>query len=341
MIPETFRRIVLDLAMQAGLFGEPKFHPLKHGANNRTFRVEFEGRSVLLKAYFVHSQDPRDRLGAEFSFMSFAWSQGLRCVPQPIACDHENRIAFYEFIEGRDLQPGQVTVDAVDQALEFWLRLNAHREEAVAGDLPLASEACFSIVDHLAIVDRRTELLGRIGGRSPVYRKAQDFIRRELAPCWKHVRKQVLRCALGEDFDLGAKIGMADRCLSPSDFGFHNAVLGADGRFRFFDFEYAGWDDPARMVCDFFCQIAVPVPMEHFERFVLAVAAELPAPKPYRQRIKLLLPVYRVKWCCILLNEFVPGGKERRRFANEGHNEENELRQLERSRHALARVAPI
>src|SRR6185503_11886129 len=46
--------------------------------------------------------------------------------------------------------------------------------------------------------------------------------------------------------------------LSPSDFGYHNAVLADDETVRFFDFEYAGWDDPAKLVCDFFNQVEVP-----------------------------------------------------------------------------------
>ena len=44
------------------------------------------------------------------------------------------------------------------------------------------------------------------------------------------------------------------RCLSPSDFGFHNALLrgrpGVPGArdWVFLDFEYFGWDDPAKTV---------------------------------------------------------------------------------------------
>ena len=70
----------------------------------------------------------------------------------------------------------------------------------------------------------------------------------------------------------------AERCLSPSDFGFHNAILANDGRLRFIDFEYAGWDDPSKLICDFFCQPAVPAPPQAFDRFATAIAAELPTP---------------------------------------------------------------
>ena len=45
---------------------------------------------------------------------------------------------------------------------------------------------------------------------------------------------------------MSAALPKETRCLSPSDFGFHNALLEATGKLRFVDFEYAGWDDPAK-----------------------------------------------------------------------------------------------
>jgi len=45
-----------------------------------------------------------------------------------------------------------------------------------------------------------------------------------------------------------------ETCLSPSDFGFHNALVDPSGALSFLDFEYAGRDDPAKPVSDFFCQ---------------------------------------------------------------------------------------
>ena len=105
------------------------------------------------------------------------------------------------------------------------------------------------------------------------------------------------------------------RCLSPSDFGFHNAILAADGRLRFFDFEYAGWDDPAKLICDFFCQPELSVNQEHWKFFVEQLILAVSADAALRDRALLLLPAYRVKWCCIILNEFLGAGRDRRTFS--------------------------
>jgi hypothetical protein len=128
-----------------------------------------------------------------------------------------------------------------------------------------------------------------------------------------------------------------ERILSPSDFGFHNA-LEDGGTIRFFDFEYAGWDDPAKMVCDFFCQPRVPVPIAYWRDFTEGAGLRADAIR----RAELLLPAYRLKWCCILLNDFLPEGRARREFAGGAAPDEARLAsQLAKSRRALAAIAGV
>ena len=133
-----------------------------------------------------------------------------------------------------------------------------------------------------------------------------------------------------------AELAESKRTLSPSDFGFHNALVTADSKLKFFDFEYAGWDDPAKLVCDFFCQPAVPAPPAAFDRFARAVAAGFADPEFHRRRAELLLPVYRVKWCCILLNEFLPVGGSRRAYSAAADPDARKAAQLAKARAALA-----
>jgi hypothetical protein len=116
--------------------------------------------------------------------------------------------------------------------------------------------------------------------------------------------------------DPGAALAAEERCLSPSDFGFHNAIVeqvgGRGERLRFIDFEYAGWDDPAKTACDFACQVQVPVALELAAVFAREIAGE---DHSVTHRIDLLLPVYRIKWCCILLSRLSGVGDARRAFS--------------------------
>ena len=331
MSPETLLTPAQAAALRRlleplGRTGEVALTPLSGGANNRAFRLQAGAEALLLKMYFQHPQDPRDRLGAEFAFCRFAWDYGVQTPPRPLASDAEARLGLYEFIEGRCLLPGEVTGEDVQAAVDFYQALNVQR--AFAGHLANASEACFSVGEHLHTLRRRLERLDAVTDAA-----VSRFVRDELLPAARHVLQAVHR-QLGE-----ATVAERDRRVSPSDFGFHNALRQPDGRLRFIDFEYAGWDDPAKLVCDFFCQPAVPVPPEHWDRFVGAVAANLTDPQAHLARFAALLPVYRLKWCCILLNDFLPAGSARRAFASgKAVTAQQQAAQLRKARQLLEMV---
>ncbi len=297
---------------RAGVTMPFRLVPIAGGGNNRVFQVLSAGMPVVLKSYFRHPDDPRDRLRADFGFSSFAWLAGARALPRPLASDPDAGMAVYEFIAGRRLTPGEATAAHVAEAAAFFAAVNEHHGDPGAAELPEASEACFSIAAHVACVDRRIERLTRIDVESPLGRQAAEMVASRLRPTWSRVREAVLAASIDV---VDQPLAAVDRCLSPSDFGFHNALLAADGRLRFLDFEYAGHDDPAKMACDFFCQPAVPVPLEHLPTFLREAFPEPARREAVGRRAALLQPAYQIKWCCIMLNEFLPVGDRRRAFA--------------------------
>jgi thiamine kinase-like enzyme len=306
---------VIALARKAGFDDDTNVSAIRGGANNRVYEIEEKGRKALLKQYFRHPSDPRDRLKAEFTFTQFAWDRGSRSVPQPLARDDGSGLAIYEWIEGRLLEPREVTEEHVDEALRFFLDVN--KNKSGAAHLGVASEACFSLKEHIETVNRRVSRLLHIQQKTAVDRKALVFVRQSLQPTWDAVKERAIEEVRKRKVPIDEEILMEDRCISPSDFGFHNALLSESGFLRFIDFEYAGWDDPCKVVCDFFYQPKVPAPMTSYDRFAEEIVAELSDPPMYRARIGILLPVYRIKWCCILLNNFLQVGAERRKFADE------------------------
>lgn len=333
---EQLQQAAVDLVSAARLGGEVELHPLTGGGNNRVFRVDANGSNFLLKVYFQHPGDRRDRLGTEFAFSQFAWENKVRALPQPLACDRQKGLGLYEFVRGRRLEPQDVTAETVEQALNFYREINRYKQLTEAQILPQASEACFTLEEHLQCVERRIVRLRTVAASSESDRSAVDFIHNQLLEVWREVRSGVIEQANQWSLELEAEIAPLDRCLSPSDFGFHNAILSDSGQLRFLDFEYAGWDDPGKMVSDFFCQPAVPVPLNYYSKFVEAVVSELSEPEQHRQRMAILLPVYRVKWCCILLNDFLPVAGQRRSFAGQvADREARKAVQLQKARRAL------
>lgn len=334
---------VIDLLKAAGFSGNPAIESLQGGANNRVYKVRTGSRLLLLKEYFQHPLNQRDRLNAEFNFSSYAFSSGLRCVPEPLALDSGSRIALYQFIEGRKLLPYEVNAGHITQAVAFYMELNRNRGSGEALNLPLAAEACFSLSAHLSCVEKRLQQLTQLERAGGLTGDFSEFVNRELTPAWIGVKTTALAKMTSLGYNPDQEIQPEDRRLSPSDFGFHNSLLTRSGRLVFLDFEYAGWDDPAKLVCDFFCQPEIPVSHSYFSGFSHELAYDTGNPGFQWQRMMVLLPVYQVKWCCILLNDFLPDGFERRRFAHYSSDdiptkEETRRNQLLKARRMLRSI---
>ena len=150
---------------------------------------------------------------------------------------------------------------------------------------------------------------------------------------WQIIKSEILRKTA-----IHAKQILTERCISPSDFGFHNALLTNQG-ISFLDFEYAGWDDPAKMAGDFFSHPAMPVDAVHFERFLNKTMRFAPNSAALIERVWLLLPVFQTKWCCIILNDFLPASAQRRRFADPNFDEaERKRAQLDKALRLFSKI---
>ncbi len=311
--------------------------PCASGGNNRIYKVQTTAGDFAAKVYFRHEGDSRDRLAAEYAFLAYAVATAPGLTPRPIARDPDNAMALYEFVEGRRFGPGEIGIHEVDLAVRFFRALNPPRLAAVV-ELPVASEACFAISDHLALIRARIDRLLDVLPRSDTDVEAMDFFK-HLDESWRRLAAQILEGARRRNMDIQRPLSQERRCISPSDFGFHNALVEPSGNIRFLDFEYAGWDDPAKAAGDFFAQLSVPVPAEFFDRFVTGIVRGRPDAEELTDRAVLLRPAYRIKWCCIALNVFLPVHLARRRFADPALDETAAKRaQLAKARQLLNSV---
>jgi hypothetical protein len=307
--------------------------PCPQGGNNRLWRIECASGRYAAKSYFRHPADPRDRLATESSFLAYAREVGLDAVPDIIGCDTAAGIAVHEWIDG--VRPGREQIGArhVLAAARFFRALNHNR---AAAQLPLASEASFSISQALERVDLRLPPLLALEPAHALDREALLLIQ-NIARRWIEIRTHALADCTVQGIDPDVELAQWERCISPSDFGFHNALETPRQELRFVDFEYAGWDDPAKMMADFFCQPALPVPLTHWNDFAAEAFADFAQPQRIEARARILLPAYRLRWCCIALNIFSPVALARRRFADPGFDELLHKRtQLELAHHLFA-----
>lgn len=332
---EDYFEAAARLVQSAGLGRLDALAPLDGGGNNRVLLATLtNGNRFLVKAYFYSPEDQRDRFFHERTFHEVAVRFGIECVPKAFGWDESTRLALYEFLEGSKLRSAEVGSEAVAEAACFFAQLNRSRESLPDGSVPKASEACFSIADHLRLINGRVERLCLGLPDASMDSEVAGWISGELLPRWEGVRATLEERGCSEP-EWQTPLEPPRWCLSPSDFGFHNAIQAGRG-LVFFDFEYAGWDDPAKMACDFFCQPEAPPPLAEFDSFLAATLLSGWDLATYRKRVRLLLPAYRIKWACIILNVFVSTHVTRRKFANPALASEQARRtQWEKAIHQL------
>ncbi len=313
-----------------------RFEKLKGGRNSQVFRVECGDGSVFAaKAYFKSERDSRDRLAAEYHALEFLKSAGVAQVAAPVAGSPSRQVGIYEFMAGKPLMAGCAGEREIDAAVEFLRVLKSVSADALQGAFPPASEACFSISAILRSVDGRLARLAKSSADQP---ELESFLQDELLPFRKAVGQWSADHCERHGIAMDGEISHADRILSPSDFGFHNALKQEDGTLVFLDFEYFGWDDPAKTVADFLLHPAMDLSAGLKQRFFAGAVdagargfvASLPA------RVEAVYPLFGLKWCAILLNEFTLEHMARRCFADATPGAWDGSIQIEKARRLLA-----
>ena len=309
-LPHEIARTLLG---RIGCAGDFALTPLPGGRNNRVWRLRANGTDFLLKRYYWSENDRRDRMGHELDFLAYLRGIGSTAAPEPLVADRESRFALLEFIHGATPALAEIAEPEIVSAAELFAVMNAARFSEAGRALPAASEACFSLQEHIDTTARRIERLGQIVPEDELSRAAHGFVRDQLLPLWDRVRGRIVEMA-PETGGLERALAPEERCVSPSDFGFHNTLRTPDGALRFVDFEYSGWDDPAKSIVDFANQPDMLLDAYLGDLFRARAIALFPDNGALAARLGMLTPLYQVKWACICLNEFLPAGSARRAF---------------------------
>lgn len=282
------------------------------GRNSRLFAVACaSGRRYVVKCYCQPTAEGKCRRANEWRALTFLRGQGIDNVPEPLATFPEANASVLGFLDGvAPLAPETTDIDAL---VGFLKRLRRAGETPEARELDRAADACFTLDEVVAGLDGRVRRLAALPAGDAVTRDMQDWLGGEFAAR----RDQAVEAARRVLPD--APLPQAARALSPSDFGFHNALRAPEGRLLFVDFEYFGWDDPAKTMADVLLHPhpAMCLPPELAGRFRRG-AGRLYADDPgLPARFDCLFPLYQLKWCTIMLNEFIAADLQRRRFAGD------------------------
>lgn len=334
-IDATEEDVLRDIA--GSLLGSPVLDivPVRGGGNNRVYRVDVGKGSYAIKFYPHQQEDPRDRQGAEVRALRFLEQYNVGAAPRVIAEDRAQGCALLDWIDGERIDwPGD---DDIDRALRFLAELRVLSIADGADCLALASAATLSGSDVVRQIGSRLARLKQVSdGEAELVTFLDEELEPAIAAC--ETRARAAYDAHVRGFD--AQIAGHQRTLSPSDFGFHNALRGRDGQVVFLDFEYFGWDDPAKLVSDFLwhpgMRLSSPLKRRFLERArrVFSIGDD-----EFEFRFDALYPLFGICWCLIMLNEFLPERWHRRALA--GGDDDHQIakaRQLDRTRRLLNTV---
>jgi hypothetical protein len=316
----------------ASLAGAPvrRLNQLGGGRNSRVYRVETAVAVYALKLYPLAAEDGRDRFAVEATVLRWMAARGFTMVPRLIAADRRLGAALLSWEDG-----GQVGAPApadVAQACEFLRLLHESRDTPAVPRGHLAAEACLSGAEIARQL--RARLLALRALQDPVLTAFLDRDVAEELPA-RLARAQTALAACGAGFD--AELPQALRSPVPADFGFHNALRRERGQLTFIDFEYFGWDDPAKLAGDLLLHPGTPLD-DDTRAGLHEGACGVYASPGFAARLAGMLPLLGLRWALILLNEFFPERWRRRAAAGvPGSWEEAKARQLAAARKMLAR----
>jgi hypothetical protein len=237
---------------------------------------------------------------AEVEFLRFAGELAQKFVPQLIAVDWKRRCVLLEHLPGETYREGYVPTAAdLELACEFVRRINGDREKAEKFITMNAAEGYIRLTEHLENVSERIKDMSVSHLPSYYQKQAEKLIEKVQSRIKLMADQTMKRIQSGE---LNDAVDRTHLCISPSDFGFHNAIRN-ECSIKFFDFEFSGWDDPSKLIADFVLQPRVPI--ENLPNQLVSIFQPDVA-KVISERCSTLGPILRIKWLCIILSVLNP-----------------------------------
>tara|TARA_B110000003_G_scaffold164780_1_gene164729 strand:+ start:14774 stop:15763 length:990 start_codon:yes stop_codon:yes gene_type:complete len=301
---------------------------IEGGKNNLAFKVEADNKKYFAKFYLSNKH-----LNAELKFLQYLQTIKIDNTPNPVFVSQKDNLAIHEFIDGKPFQKKYLKKDVIMEAAQFLHKINKKKIGKI--NIENASESSFDLQGHFRIIDKRIFLLKNIDHSDSLNIEVINLIK-ELLSYWEEVKNNILSLKSNNQFQ---ELKKEDICISPSDFGFHNCIVGSNNKTYFIDFEYAGFDDPAKTLSDFFIQPEIEVPKKFLEEFGLIAFKDCPNKLDTIERTKILFPMFQVKWVCIVLNEFLEDKLARRIFSHSIQDiSEHKIKQLNKAKKIFSEI---
>jgi hypothetical protein len=305
-------------------FSFNKINRISGRGNSRIFKLTAaDKRQYALKSYPDKLADKRTRLITEYNAVCFLKSHGFENIPEAAEKNDDLNIGLFSWIDGSSImKPGNRDLD---QVISFVQKLAGISKPPMYPLDRWATGACLSALELTDQIDSRLERLKSVASSFPAL---QTFLNQSFTTLWQDLKHPLVNMWPERSRDKNLDENL--RVLSPSDFGFHNALKNSD-RITFIDFEYFGWDDPVKLTADFLWHPGMELDPHMAAKWENAMIDLFSGDPDFVDRLQAAMPLYGLRWTLILLNEFLPGFAERRRYAVQ-NNSNHSITDDEKSR---------
>lgn len=272
--------------------------------NSTIYKIILKNKSnFVLKYYPDLIVDDRKRLITEFKAIKYLNLKKINNIPKVLKKNENLNLGYYTWLDGNTIE--NINYSSLRIVLNFVKKLKIISKKSKFDNKIYASEACLSIKEIIRQINKKLENLILIKYKND---NLQKIISNFLIPLNELITKKY--DYLKNDKLFYKNINKSDMILNPSDFGFHNSLINNSNKFYFYDFEYFGWDDPVKLICDFYWHPGMNL-SNKFKKYWLDESLKLfKDNNNFKERLKLSLPLYGFRWALIILNDFTSKGKK-------------------------------
>ena len=275
------------------------------GGNSALYKLFFPQKVYKLKFYPIDVE--HDRLLSEINANNILQKINKNNFSKMLKFDRDLGYALYEWHSGKKIV--QPTLKDIDFAINFIKALNKIKMKNFSKKINFSKDSCLNVIEIKKRIELKIKTLDRAKKKNLRLKK---FLQKKFKPLLKKI---FIYCKKKWEMKKGFfdNIERKDQSLCPMDFGFHNCIK-KENKLIFFDFEYFGWDDPARLISDFIYHPRMKLTNYQVKYWIDKTCHFYG--HTTKKRFNLVRYLHGLFWCLILLNDFVDKDWAKRVFAN-------------------------
>ena len=266
---------------------------IKDGRNSHVYKLKVDQYNFVLKVY---GDKKKLRIKREKIFYEYLNKIEKNNTVNPLSFNVGLNMALYPYINGTKIK--KIRNNYIKKVVNFINQINKKKNFI---NLPYAIDGIKNRKNHIKLCQYKINQMKKVKLKNETMKDFSFFLNNKILPKFLEIKKSFQNKNLYNSYI--TKLPKNEMIVSPSDFGFHN-IIKSKNNFFFFDFEYAGLDDPVKLICDFFCQPDQSLTALQKKIFIENLSFKNHSFKQLELLTKIFLPFHTLKWCCIILNEF-------------------------------------